>query len=192
MLRLVPESGPEILLDRPRLLVGRDAACDVVLKHPSVSRRHAVIEGTPAGFVIEDQRSANGIRIDGQPVSKAPLEAGRALQIGSLAFRIEEVPPPEAEPPAEASAAPPSPVRPVLAAPSGASGMSTEAAAARLGLAVEASPQDVAERYRRLAADLEARLAHAPTPALKRMYQKDLQDLRAACEALAPGALRPS
>jgi RNA-directed DNA polymerase len=37
--------------------------------------------------------------------------------------------------------------------------------------------------------DYQIRLTNAPTASLKRMYQKNLQELKAAVEVLAPGLL---
>jgi len=45
-----------VLLSASRTTVlGRQRECDVVLAHPSISRRHAIIRPEDAGFVIEDQ-----------------------------------------------------------------------------------------------------------------------------------------
>ena len=88
-LRLVPESGPPIELDAPIVRVGRDVGCDLVLKNSSVSRLHAIIERTAAGWIIRDQRSANGVFLDKVHVESAQLLHGQTLRIGVLAFRIE-------------------------------------------------------------------------------------------------------
>ena len=65
------------------LTIGRAADCDLVVDHPSVSRRHALLSvGCPSR--IEDLGSANGIRI-GEVVLRAEhaiLEQGRAAAIG--------------------------------------------------------------------------------------------------------------
>jgi hypothetical protein len=47
----------------------------------------------------------------------------------------------------------------------------------------------VRRRYQKLYNDFQVRLTNAPTPALKKMYQKNIQDLRTACDVLCPGAL---
>jgi hypothetical protein len=57
-----------------------------------------------------------------------------------------------------------------------------------LGCAHDAAPPDVRKRYEALVNEYDVRLMNAPTAALRRSYQKALQDLREACEALAPGA----
>ena len=45
--------------DRPTLMLGRDATCDVVIANPKASRRHARIEARREKFVLIDQ-SVNG------------------------------------------------------------------------------------------------------------------------------------
>ena len=55
-------AGHELCLesrDRPALLLGRDAGCDVVILDPKASRRHARIETRLEKFVLVDQ-SVNG------------------------------------------------------------------------------------------------------------------------------------
>jgi ABC-type multidrug transport system ATPase subunit len=68
-------------LDRPTLVLGRTGA-DVELPSPSVSRRHAAIERVGAGHVIRDLASTNGTFVNGQRVTRAPLQAGAVVQIG--------------------------------------------------------------------------------------------------------------
>jgi pSer/pThr/pTyr-binding forkhead associated (FHA) protein len=87
------------------------------------------------------------------------------------------VPAPSTAPPPPA--APPAPV---------AQGMTAAQAAEILGVVAGASAADVRRQYQRLHNDLQIRITNTPSPSLKRMYQKNLQELKAACEVLAPGA----
>ncbi len=48
--------------------IGRASDCDIVLKHPSVSRNHCVIERTEGEVVIRDCNSRNGILVNGRRV----------------------------------------------------------------------------------------------------------------------------
>ena len=56
-------------------VVGRDDNCTIQIVDPQISRRHFVIERqVPANtFWIRDLDSANGTRVDGQPVTKPRL-----------------------------------------------------------------------------------------------------------------------
>lgn len=63
--------------------VGRSVAADVRLDDPSVSRRHAVIVSEPdASLRVLDDRSLNGVYVNGECVEWAKLEDGDRLTIG--------------------------------------------------------------------------------------------------------------
>jgi hypothetical protein len=90
ILRLHPDGGaPPIVIELSLVRVGRDSASDVHLKDASVSRQHAEIEKRGDDWVILDQNSGNGIRVDGQRTHEAVLLPGQQLHIGNLRFRVE-------------------------------------------------------------------------------------------------------
>ena len=72
-------------------VVGRDPDCDISLTSRSVSRRHALVEKTPNGWVLRDLGSANGTSVDGARVKEAPLVTGAAVRFGEVdaVFEIE-------------------------------------------------------------------------------------------------------
>ena len=65
-------------------VVGRDPDCDVPLSSRSVSRRHALVEKTPNGWVVRDLGSANGTSVAGTRVQEAPLVNGSAVRFGEV------------------------------------------------------------------------------------------------------------
>jgi hypothetical protein len=65
--------------------------------------------------------------------------------------------------------------------------MNREEAATLLNLNAEATATDVRSHFQELYSDYQVRLTNAPTAALKKAYQKNLEDLRQACEVLCPG-----
>ncbi|MBI4863668.1 MAG: FHA domain-containing protein, partial [Candidatus Riflebacteria bacterium] len=65
-----------------RLTIGRSRENNVCLTHPTVSERHAVIEGSPAEFKIKDLGSKNGVLVNGQKVSEAVLNHCDRIQLG--------------------------------------------------------------------------------------------------------------
>lgn len=67
-----------------RAVIGRDPDCDIRLASHSVSRRHALVEKTPNGWVVRDLGSANGTRVNGARVTEAPLVAGAAVMFGEV------------------------------------------------------------------------------------------------------------
>jgi hypothetical protein len=64
--------------------IGRSVAADIRLDNPSVSRRHALIVSEPGEALrVLDDRSLNGILVNGDLVEWGKLENGDELAIGS-------------------------------------------------------------------------------------------------------------
>jgi hypothetical protein len=49
--------------------IGREAVCDIVLPHPSVSKLHAVLRNADGQWTIEDKGSTNGTTLNGQQLA---------------------------------------------------------------------------------------------------------------------------
>jgi hypothetical protein len=65
--------------------IGRDATNDLVLLYPSVSRKHAamIIDRAQQRLYIEDLRSQNGVRVNGQIINDiAPVQVGDEITLG--------------------------------------------------------------------------------------------------------------
>ncbi len=73
---------------QPRI-VGRVAPADLVIDHPSVSRRHAELRWAAGGCEIVDLDSKNGVRIDGERVPRASLSTHCWLSIGDVFCEFE-------------------------------------------------------------------------------------------------------
>jgi DNA-binding CsgD family transcriptional regulator len=70
-------------------VVGRSFQCDVIMDHPSVSRRHAEITPKGTRFLVTDLRSRNGTFVAGERiVGKAEVEQGQRIRFGNLEFYI--------------------------------------------------------------------------------------------------------
>lgn len=52
-----------------KIRIGRTSGNHIVLDHPSVSRLHCILEYTQQGAVLHDNKSANGVLINGQSVT---------------------------------------------------------------------------------------------------------------------------
>lgn len=80
-------AAPIAITDGDRIL-GRDAGnTDVALRHPLVSRRHALLRGIYDGAVIKDLKSANGTFVNGKRIGvPVMLQPGDRVQIGPFAF----------------------------------------------------------------------------------------------------------
>ena len=71
--------------------IGRSASADIRLDDPTVSRRHAVIACTPEGELRAlDDRSTNGIQVNGEDVDWSPLADGDQLQVGRYRLNVIE------------------------------------------------------------------------------------------------------
>jgi len=79
--------------ERP-VLVGRDAACDVVLDSQDVSRRHARFFLRGGAPVVEDLGSANGVYVRGARIEQASEVApGAPIEIGGVKVALVAVEP---------------------------------------------------------------------------------------------------
>jgi pSer/pThr/pTyr-binding forkhead associated (FHA) protein len=71
--------------------IGRRATSDIVLDDSTVSRRHALVLERGGKPVIADDRSLNGVFVNGRRVREARLQHGDEVQIGDRAMRYLEV-----------------------------------------------------------------------------------------------------
>jgi pSer/pThr/pTyr-binding forkhead associated (FHA) protein len=194
-LRLHPAQGNPIEIDAQRTLIGRDKTAEIRLSESSVSRKHATIERRGPQWVITDGGSANGTFLDDVQVAESVLKDGQTLRLGAVSFKVEveEEPTPtqtlrpidleaKTQPAVPAYRPPAPPAAPAVPA------MTPAQAAELLGLVAGTAPADVRRQYQKLHNDLQVRMTNTPSPSLKRMYQKNLQELKLACEVLAPGS----
>jgi hypothetical protein len=71
--------------------IGRSSSADIRLDDPTVSRRHAVVVKTPEGELrVLDDRSTNGIRVNGDGVDWSHLRDGDVLQVGRYTLHVIE------------------------------------------------------------------------------------------------------
>ena len=65
----------------------------MVLDDATVSRRHALVMERDGGVVIADDRSRNGLFVNGRRVDQARLRNGDEVQLGARVMRFLEVVP---------------------------------------------------------------------------------------------------
>ena len=71
------------------LLVGRNPDCDVVLEHPTVSRRHAQLHHRDGTWIVHDLDSKNGTSVNRTPVVRCRLAPGDRVTIGAQALIVD-------------------------------------------------------------------------------------------------------
>lgn len=69
-------------LNSGSMRIGRSLSADLRFEDPTVSRRHAVLVGEPDGVRVLDDRSLNGVLVNGQRVSSHVLQGGDEILIG--------------------------------------------------------------------------------------------------------------
>lgn len=82
---LVYEEGGEsrvVGLTREWTRVGRSLAADVRFDDPTVSRRHALIVRQPDGVRVLDDRSLNGVFVNGERIEWRVLKDGDEIVVG--------------------------------------------------------------------------------------------------------------
>lgn len=90
---LAIEDGEEVVLfvlDRELMRIGRSPAAEIVLDDASVSRRHALVARRGERTLILDDRSRNGVHVNGARVSEAELRSGDTIVCGHVTLRYLE------------------------------------------------------------------------------------------------------
>jgi pSer/pThr/pTyr-binding forkhead associated (FHA) protein len=88
---LAIEDGGEVVVlpvGEGTLRLGRGIGADVVLEDRSVSRRHAVITCRGGEVVVLDDRSLNGVHVNGERVVQATLSDGDHVALGDVEMRF--------------------------------------------------------------------------------------------------------
>lgn len=80
--------GITMVLSAATTTIGRRSDRDISLDDPGVSRTHAEIQRGSGVFRIVDHGSANGTRVNGQPVSDSLLQDGDVIEVGATMMRF--------------------------------------------------------------------------------------------------------
>ncbi len=83
---------PRISDVKSDLSIGRTEGNDLVLNHPSVSRKHARLEERNSNWWIIDLKSTNGVKVNGNLVTEAQINAGDKVLVGSVQLDIKAMP----------------------------------------------------------------------------------------------------
>src|SRR5881394_4572830 len=83
---------PRVTDLKGELTVGRTEGNDLVLNHPSVSRRHARFDPRDEHWWIVDLKSTNGVKVNGNLVAEAQVNPGDKILIGSVQLELKRLP----------------------------------------------------------------------------------------------------
>ncbi len=86
------DSGVAYALQREWTRIGRSLAADIRFDDPTVSRRHALIVRQPDGLRVLDDRSLNGVFVNGERVEWSTLADGDEVVIGRHHLHFVDVP----------------------------------------------------------------------------------------------------
>ncbi|HUP44967.1 MAG TPA: adenylate/guanylate cyclase domain-containing protein [Thermoanaerobaculia bacterium] len=91
-LHFVDLGVPRVTDLRSQASVGRTEGNDVILNHPSVSRKHARFEQRDDKWWVIDLKSTNGVKVNGTLVTEAQVSAGDRIHIGSVQLELKSLP----------------------------------------------------------------------------------------------------
>jgi hypothetical protein len=72
-----------------RVVIGRSKDCDVQIADPNASRRHAELRQEGSAYWLIDLDSTNGSSVNGHRTSRAKLDSGDVITIGSTDLLFE-------------------------------------------------------------------------------------------------------
>src|SRR5215469_7528219 len=85
------EGRPQVFnLTKAEATIGRSNDNDIVLNDFSVSRRHAFLKRENGSWIIYDNQSTNGIRVNDKAVPRSAVADGDSALIGTFLLRFRE------------------------------------------------------------------------------------------------------
>lgn len=93
------DEGLGVGIQRSRSMLGSSDSCDVVLRHPSISGIHAILEIKGNVFKLYDMNSKNGSLINGKKIVVKKFKLGDTITLGEKSYifqeyKKEDIPPP--------------------------------------------------------------------------------------------------
>ncbi|MEA2239042.1 MAG: hypothetical protein QOC81_3766 [Thermoanaerobaculia bacterium] len=83
---------PRVMDLKHDLSVGRTEGNDLILNHPSVSRKHAKFELRGDHWWVVDLKSTNGVKLNGNLVTEAQVAPGDKISVGSVLVDARALP----------------------------------------------------------------------------------------------------
>ena len=75
-------------MKRMMITIGRSSSNHISIQHRSVSKTHCLIDRMKGGFVLRDNGSANGIKLNGQREEVITLTNGIEVEVGDVLLQF--------------------------------------------------------------------------------------------------------
>ena len=90
---LIPVGGGDpIPMLKKNLLVGRRESCDIVLRFSNVSAHHCQLYCNGGYWYVKDQKSRNGVKVNGIRVTEKRLDPGDELSVAKHRYDVRYSP----------------------------------------------------------------------------------------------------
>ena len=83
-----PDKGAELIVEKPVIVVGTAADCDLRLSDSAVSRYHFEFRSEERGYFVRDLKSTNGTRFHGVALVEARLREPTTVAVGETVIQI--------------------------------------------------------------------------------------------------------
>jgi Inner membrane component of T3SS, cytoplasmic domain len=80
--------GEKIPMNKGTVIIGRDGACDMVIVHAQISRRHCLLQSIVRGLSFRDLESSNGLFVNGIRAKDGFLHPGDRLSLGNYVLVV--------------------------------------------------------------------------------------------------------
>ena len=85
---LLLPTGQQVVLGEFTVTMGRLPECTISFDDPNISRQHASIRPEGDGFVLTDNGSTNGTRVNGVAVTSHRLSDGDRIEVGATTIEF--------------------------------------------------------------------------------------------------------
>ncbi|HET9752318.1 MAG TPA: FHA domain-containing protein, partial [Myxococcales bacterium] len=82
--------GTALVLDRTPIRIGSSSENDIVVHHPSISRRHLRLHLEGGAWKVLDAEPRNGVRVNGEPSAGIALRHGDVMEMGHVRFAFAD------------------------------------------------------------------------------------------------------
>jgi MoxR-like ATPase len=82
------QTGTVFALEGEEIAIGRSHTCEIELQDTDISRRHTVLKRSGDSWVIEDLQSANGVRVNGSPITRVALKNQDEIKLGKITLKF--------------------------------------------------------------------------------------------------------